>query len=365
MKLCFLANAGSVHTQRWATHFAQQGHDVTVLSLSKGQIPGVTVRCVGPEPSVFGRLAYLLAALPIRMAITALNPDVVHAHYAGGYGLLGAMSGWRPLIVSAWGSDVLLIPRAEPLMKWVIRRCLGQADLITSVAVHMSASIRALGVTGKIIELPYGADTTIFYPRQQNGAKSGATPLIVSTRNLEPVYNVGLLIQALPEIVATFPAASLVIVGDGSMRAELEHRSRELGVEKIVSFTGRLTQPEIATLLSKADIYVSTSLSDGNSISLSEAMACGAFPVVTDIPANREWIEHGRGGLLVGADDPGDLARQVIQGLRSPELRHRAAALNWDIVCQIGSWKQGMARMEAEYYALANMRGQRAQTGAA
>ena len=364
MKLCYLANAGSVHTQRWATHFAQQGHDVTVLSLSNGHIPGVTVRCIGPEPSVFGRLAYLLAALPIRMAIAALNPDVVHAHYAGGYGLLGAVSGWRPLIVSAWGSDVLLIPRAEPLMKWVIRKCLGRADLITSVAVHMSASIRALGVTAKIIELPYGANTTIFYPREQPPI-SGAPPLIVSTRNLEPVYNVGLLIQALPEIVAAFPAASVVIVGDGSMRAELERRSRDLGVEKIVSFTGRLTQPEIATLLSKADIYVSTSLSDGNSISLSEAMACGAFPVVTDIPANREWIEHGRGGFLAAAEGPGDLARQVIQGLRSPELRHRAAALNWDLVRQIGSWKQGMARMEAEYYALTNMRGQRAKTGAA
>jgi L-malate glycosyltransferase len=359
VKLCLLANAASIHTRRWATHFSQGGHDVTVLSLSDGEIPGVTVKRVGPEPRSLGRIAYLLSVPRVRKVLRALRPDVVHAHYAGGYGLVGVLSGYHPLVVSAWGSDVLVVPRAGRLMKWIIRKCLSQADLVTSVAVHMSAAIRALGVSGEIVTLPFGADTTVFHPRDQDSAEVVAPPLIVSTRNLEPIYNVGLLIDAVPGILAGASSSKVAIIGDGTVREQLERRARELGVERNVTFTGRLMQPKIAEYLSKADIYVSTSLSDGNSISLSEGMACGAFPVVTDIPANREWIENGRNGYLVETEDPSDLAKRIIEALRAPELRRAAASLNWQLVQRKGSWKAAMAQMEKEYAALAQRCGQR------
>ncbi len=349
MKLCLLANARSIHTRRWASHLSRRGHDVTVLSLSEGEIPGATVRRVGPEPGTCGRLAYLFAVIPVRRTLKALKPDVVHAHYAGGYGFLGALAGWHPLIISAWGSDVLVVPGAEPFMKWVITRCLGQADLITSVATHMSASIRALGVTGRILTLPFGVDTDLFRPANGANGKLEAAPLIVSTRHLEPIYNVGLLIEALPEILSAFPSATVAILGDGSLRQELERRVRELGVERSVSFTGRVTEREIARYLSKAAICVSTSLSDGNNISLNEAMACGAFPVVTDIPANREWIENGRGGFLVDTKDPRDLANRVVEALRSPNVMSAAAELNWEVVRNRASWQASMTRVESEY----------------
>ena len=167
MKLCFLANAQSIHTKRWATYFSENGHDVTVLSLSKGEIPGVDVRLIGPEPKTFGRLAYLVAALPMRMALRVLKPDVLHSLYAGGYGLLGSLAGYHPFIVSTWGSDVLVVPQVEPRMARVIRRSLGRADLITSESAHMTASIRALGITRPILAITAGADTAIFHSRRR------------------------------------------------------------------------------------------------------------------------------------------------------------------------------------------------------
>lgn len=352
MKLCLLANAASIHTRRWATYFSQNGHDVTVLSLSEGEIAGVTVRQVGPEPRTFGRLGYLLSVLPVRRAIRELKPDLVNAHYAGGYGLVGALSGYHPLVVSTWGSDVLMVPREKPLMKIIIRACLHRADLVTSVAAHMSASIRAMGFTGELFTVPFGADTSVFHPRNDDVREAESSPLIVSTRHLEPIYNVSLLVEAMPEIVAAVPSAMAVIVGDGTLRERLERRTRELGVERNVSFTGRLTEAGIAQYLSKATIFVSTSLSDGNNISLNEAMACGAFPVVTDIPANREWIENGRNGYLVSIQDPHDLAARILAGIQVPELRRSAAGLNWELIQQKGSWKTAMAQMEAQYAAV-------------
>lgn len=357
LKICFLANAASIHTQRWARYFSEHGYDVTVLSLSKGTIPGVKVWEVGSEPATRGRLAYLLAVPEVRRKLRKIDPDVVHAHYAGGYGLLGALAGRHPLVVSAWGSDVLVVPRMEPVMRWLIARCLNQAELVTSVAAHMSATMRALGVRGEILTLSLGVDTAIFHPRATReviaGSGQDATgPLVVSIRHLEPVYNMGLLIEAMPKVLLKHPRARLAILGDGSLRSELEERSRQLGIAGGVSFLGRRTPDEVASYLSRADVYVSTSLSDGSSISLNEAMACGAFPVVTDIPANCEWIEDGKNGFLVDTRDPGQLADRIDEALRRPELRLSAAERNWELVEQGASWKDAMQRMEIEYAAV-------------
>jgi glycosyltransferase involved in cell wall biosynthesis len=328
-------------------HFSESGNEVTVLSLSKGEIPGVRVEQVGPDPCERGRLAYLIAVPRVRRAIREIRPDIVHAHYAGGYGLVGALANFHPLVISAWGSDVLVIPRSEPVMKWIIRKSMAQADLVTSVAAHMSNSIRALGVTRRIVTLPLGANLDVFRPRPEDAFEPSG--LIVSTRSLEPVYNINLLIEALPKVLAEIPSARVLLIGDGSVRQQLELRNCELGMKERVTFTGRLTEGEVASHLSQADVYVSTSLSDGNSVSLNEAMACGAFPVVTDIAANSELVEDGRNGFLVGTEDAAQLADKIIAALRSPVLRRKAAAMNWQLVQQKGSLKVAMEQMETEY----------------
>jgi glycosyltransferase involved in cell wall biosynthesis len=123
----------------------------------------------------------------------------------------------------------------------------------------------------------------------------------------------------------------------------------ELGIARQVSFLGRQRPAEIAGHLSAADIFVSTSLSDGNNISLNEAMACGAFPVVTDIPANREWINHGENGFLTDAKDPAALTAYLNRALMDGELRSRAAASNWIVIQQRGQWSTAMHAIEAQY----------------
>jgi glycosyltransferase involved in cell wall biosynthesis len=95
---------------------------------------------------------------------------------------------------------------------------------------------------------------------------------------------------------------------------------------------GKVPHDEMPDLLSRTDIYVSTSLSDGTSVSLLEAMACGAFPVVTDIPANREWIEDGNNGLLVPTEDEVSLAKRILEAMNQRELVASACQKNREIV---------------------------------
>ncbi len=351
MRICYLANAASIHTERWASHFARRGHEVTVVSLTNAHIPGVDVRWIGPDPNIRGRVAYLLALPRLRRLLKRLKPDIVHAHYAGGYGLTAALCGFRPLALTAWGSDVLILPRTSCLMRSLVRFALRRANLVTSMAQHMTSAIRGLGVPEeRVLTLPFGVDTDVFHPLDRRGSAPYAGLTIVSTRHLEPLYNVGLLVEAMPAIIAAIPGVKLMLIGDGSERARLQARVDELNLTARVTFLGRKRPAEIAGYLSDADLFVSTSLSDGNNVSLNEAMACGAFPIATDIPANREWIQHGQNGFLTDLHDPRTLARLAIQALTRPALRATASAANWEIVQRRGSWASAMEIMEKHYW---------------
>ena len=117
--------------------------------------------------------------------------------------------------------------------------------------------------------------------------------IIISTRNLESIYNIECLIKSLPLIVEKNDNFVLLICGSGSLENYLKKLVKKLNLNNYVYFLGKISHIKIPDYLRSADIYVSTSLSDGTSISLLEAMSCGAFPIVTDIPGNRFWITHG------------------------------------------------------------------------
>src|SRR6266480_554774 len=297
MRICFLASAASVHTRRWAQHFASRGYQVSVVSFQRGEIDGVSVFQLSSR-SAQSRLGMHLNLNKVRRLVQEIDPDILHAHYVTSYGLAGALTGRRPLIVTAWGSDVLVMPEESWIYRQMVRFVLNRADLITSMAEHMTRHLieRRYAVAEKIITLPFGVDTDVFNPTQRSRRHSTDSPLVVSTRRLDHGLDVYLFIQAIPEVLKHYPNAQFVVTGDGTLRAQLEHLAADLGIKQDVEFRGDISHSEMTRLLGHADVFVSTSRSDGNNISLNEAMACGAFPVATDIPANRVWIENGKNG---------------------------------------------------------------------
>jgi glycosyltransferase involved in cell wall biosynthesis len=168
---------------------------------------------------------------------------------------------------------------------------------------------------------------------------------VVSTRKLEPIYNVGMLIEALPALNAARPETQVLVVGEGPERAALTARAGALGGERVV-FLGQVPHAEMPAVLARGSVYVSTSLSDSTSVSLLEAMASGAFPVVTDIEANREWIDEGVNGFLVPIGQPLVLAARVAQALGDPALRAQAEAENARRIDARATWKHNMAAVE-------------------
>ena len=118
-----------------------------------------------------------------------------------------------------------------------------------------------------------------------------------------------------------FKNVEFVLVGDGSLRDKFLKKVEEQGIADYVDFPGFIENDKLPLLLDSSDIYVSTSFSDGRSVSLMEAMACGAFPVVSDIPANRDMIKDGENGYLFPADSSKIMAEKLIMAIRNEGLR--------------------------------------------
>src|SRR5947209_5352507 len=157
MKLCFLADAGSIHTRRWVEYFADRRHEVHLLSMRPAEYARVKVHWIRPP---LGRGGYLPAALAARRVVRALAPDLVHAHYASSYGLWGALSGFHPLVLSVWGSDVHDFPRRGPLQRRLLEWNLGRADVLCATSEALGRETAVYAPAGASIHLtPFGVDT--------------------------------------------------------------------------------------------------------------------------------------------------------------------------------------------------------------
>lgn len=354
MKILYVSDARSVHTRRWAESFRDAGAEVHVASFRDGEIPGVTSHLL-PTYGL-GRLGYFLALASLRRLYGTLRPDVVHAQYITSYGFLSAIAGMHPLVLTAWGTDVLISPKESRLMRWLASYAVTHAEAVTTVAQHMNPSVAALGVEESSIHaMPLGVDLQRFVP-PVGGRRASATLRLICTRNFTPIYDVGTLIAALQRTVQGGLRLKVDLVGSGPLRSDLEAKVERAGLSSCVTFHGHVDHERLAQLLAQADVFVTPALSDGNNVSLNEAMACASFPIGTDIPANAQWIDHGVNGLLYPKGDIGALAECILRAAGDAAWRERAGTLNRDIVEQRADWRACVARMKAIY---ARVSGQR------
>jgi len=212
----------------------------------------------------------------------------------------------------------------------------------------MNGAVASLGVAESAIAVtPFGVDAKIFSRRSRVEERGYLT--IVCTRNFHTVYDIATLLRAAALVLPRFPTARLDLIGTGPLEGDLRHLAKAICIAEKVRFLGHVEHSTLAQILQSADVFVSPSLSDGNNVSLNEAMACGCFPIATNIPANAQWIEHGKNGLLYRPSDDVALAEMLQLALTDSALRQSAEAINRDIVEKEIDWRVCTARMQQVY----------------
>jgi glycosyltransferase involved in cell wall biosynthesis len=144
-------------------------------------------------------------------------------------------------------------------------------------------------------------------------------PTVTYVGRLAPEKELESLIRGFAQTAALLPTATLVLVGDGACRSELEAQARQLAIDSQVRFVGR--KSEVYEWLQASDVFVLVSSIEGFSCALAEAMGCGLPSVVSDIPGNRQLIESEVHGLTVAVRDEKAIATSLLRLLSDGPLR--------------------------------------------
>ena len=347
MRILFLADAKSYHTQRWVDYFVGCGYQCYLITLDRG-LETKAEEFIIPSLVLPNFLKYPLSLHRVKEVISRIKPDLINAHYIPSYGFIGARLKFHPLVVSTWGSDVLISPHKSWLHKQRTKYVLKKADLVTTDARFTGEAILKLGVDiGKVVVSPMGVERNLFGPVVR-AEKPYLT--ILSNRKLESLYDVPTLLKAIP--LTTKEAkrrVKFVILGEGSRKKDLVILAKELGIEDSLEFKGTVSREMLIQYYRDADIYVSTSRSDSTSVSLLEAMSFGLIPVVTDIPGNKEWIDHQKNGFLFPRSDHESLARQIVYIINEFNGWSFFRVKNQSIIHQRGTWEDNMKVIEAKF----------------
>jgi glycosyltransferase involved in cell wall biosynthesis len=251
--------------------------------------------------SVQAGLLYLATRRYVRRMIAESGDiDLIDAHYFYPDGVAAALLGRtlkRPVVITARGTDVSLIPQFELPRRQVLWAARQAAGLIT-VCQALKDALVDLGVdAGRIRVLRNGVDLARFRPLPRDEARRRwdvTGPTLLSVGLLIPRKGHDIVIGALPEL----PGMSLLIVGAGPERNTLERLAASLGVAERVRFLGVLTQDELAEVYGAVDMLVLASSREGWANVLLESMACGTPVVASDIWGNGEVVAEPAAGRL-------------------------------------------------------------------
>lgn len=320
-KICYLADASSPHTVKWCNFFKNRGYEVNVISLNKGEIEGVNVYSFSfdvkenKNKNAIKKIEYLKVIKEIKKIINNIKPDLLHAHYASSYGLIGSLINYKPYIISAWGTDIYEFPKNGFIQKKIIKYNLKKADYLFSTSIAMADEMKKY--TDKEIKVtPFGIDMEKYKINEsiRNKKKERDYKVIGTIKTLEKRYGIEYLIKAFSIVKKNYNKGKiyLKIAGDGSQLELLKDLVKELELEENVEFLGRINQEIVADTFNSFDISVFPSLKESFGVSALESQACGVPVIVTNVGGHPETVINGESGLIVEPKDEKELADAIL-----------------------------------------------------
>jgi glycosyltransferase involved in cell wall biosynthesis len=384
MKLLFVADGRSPIARNWLRAWLERGDEVylaTTFACDTDNLPlagkrNVPVAFSGAKSAAWpgsakkgglwgarslglrtvirqylGPLTIPRAAPALRRFVEEVQPDLVHALRIPYEGMLAAdalATSSTPLLISVWGNDFTLHAPATRLMRHYTTWALQVADALHADCQRDIRLAREWGFSVEKATLVTpgsgGIRTDIFHPP----AFPQTDPIIINPRGFRAYVRNDTFFQAIPLVLAQNPAARFLCA---SMAGESQAQKwiQELGIQSAVELLPPLPHAQMAEQFRRASIVVSPAIHDGTPNSLLEALACGCFPIASDLESIREWITPEVNGLLIDPADPAALAAAILRALDDDPLRQRAAQTNAQIIAERAEYKASMAKV-AEFY---------------
>lgn len=364
-RVLIVSDARSVHTQRWLTALRDSGLQVNLFSLHP---PGDGGMQLGVGDTVYDLFGYknrsgwrrLTGALyahwgavrTLRRMLRCERPDLLHAHYATSYGLVAALSGFRPFLLSVWGSDIYEFPHLSTGNRLAVSYMLRRADRVLSTGQRMAEETRRyadvpVGIT------PFGVDLQLFRPSERR-REPGAPFVFGIVKSLSPKYGIDVAIRALQLCRERRPdlPVRLEIYGRGPDGPALEALAEACGVAGQVRFGGFVEHGKLPEVFARFDAGLYLSRAESFGVAAVEAMACGVPVIASDADGFREVTGEGECALLVPRESVEAAAAAMLRLTEDPDLCRRLSAAGRERVKRLYDWGENVDRMRNEYEAV-------------
>jgi L-malate glycosyltransferase len=319
-KIIYFSLDYTAHDHRFLSALAETEHEVFYVRLQEGErqtedrplpVKIQQVQWAGGK-GVFRWQDLLKLVFDFRRLTRRIQPDLIHAGPIQTCGLIATLAGADPRLIMSWGFDLMQDVERNGWWQWATRFVLRRASYFTSDCEATRRKAIEYGMNPeRTVVFPWGVDLDHFLPSKA-GKESSPGFSLFCNRSWEARYGVDVLARAFVIACRQTPELHLLLLGGGSQGARIRQILASAGVGERVTFAGQISQADLPRYYRMADLYISPSHVDGSSVSLMEALACGLPCLVSDIPANKEWVTENVNGWLFPDGDANALAAAIL-----------------------------------------------------
>jgi L-malate glycosyltransferase len=355
MKIVLLGSANCIHTARWANGLAARGVQVHLIS-AHDNTHDLDSRVQLYILNTQAPLGYFINVFEVKRLLKKLQPDLMNAHYATGYGLLARLAGFQPTLLSVWGSDVYDFPEKSFLHRWMLKGNLQAATGIGSTSHCMARKTDEIFKHPHMFITPFGIDQNRFSYKAI--ARPNVKLVIGTIKTLSSKYGIDTLIEAFALVVRDHTGPDqlvLEITGGGPDLKSLRALAVSLDVEKQVIFHGEVSHDRVPLLINHLDIYVALSRLESFGVAILEASACEKPVVVSDADGLQEVTVDRETGFVVPKDNPQAAADAISKLIKNETLRHQMGRAGRSHVLTHYSWDRSLDMMLDTYNKVINL----------
>jgi len=295
-------------------------------------------------------------AMSMECLIRSGQLDIFDAQFVAPAGVIAALTPRAAgFVITVHRWDILEFPYRWPMARIATLLALRSAQGIIAVGSTIMSEVRKfVPPAARLVTIPNAVDIQRFRPDVEFGLTKQRLGIpethrvVLSVGHLIPRKGFQYLIPAVSRILRQFESCSLVIVGEGHLRDELEALGHKLLGDRL-KLVGAVDEPSLPSFYAMADVFVLPSLSEGHCVSILEAMSAAKPIVASAIPANAESVVHGKNGFLVDPRDTSSLANVILRLLRNDELREEFGRNSREKAISEFGWELRIRRLK-EFY---------------
>lgn len=324
MRIGILGAANSIHIVRIVNELVRCGHNVTVMSLPNHKDINNEINANVKYLKYSGEKGYFINYKEVKKIVSSEKIDILNAHYASGYGTLGRLAGFKPYVISLWGSDIYSFPKKSLIKQMILRANLRSTDCLFSTSECMAVETSKYISNKNIVITPFGVDISKF--SKLRSRDSNKNKIVVGfLKGTDEIYGIDVfldIIEKLEKVLIEKGIDLEVKICGGGDRAEWLFKTiNKKELRGIVKYYGKIRHNDMPEFINACDVICITSLRESFGVVAIEAMACEIPCVVSEAPGLVEVVVDEVTGYIIHGNKISNYVEKIATLSENPELR--------------------------------------------